>query len=163
MPPTKRDPDEQAIDAVLRAAERAWAASDFAALKALWDSSTPPLYLAEESREVCATWPQLDDYWAATNSAARAVSMRISDVVYRPLTSDLISTFYQMHWNFQTPDTQAPVGGDVRVYALFRRTAQGWRFTQYIEAPIAPIVYIRKLYEQQVDPGFPPPTPASKS
>jgi hypothetical protein len=155
VPQTPANSDQQAIDKVLRAVESAWAASDFAALKQLWDTRDAPLYLAEEARKACFTWPELDAYWAGTRAAAQAVSVRIFDVTYRPLTDDLMSTLYGMHWNFQTRDTQAPVGGDVRVYALFRRHAGDWRFTQYIEAPIAPIVYMRTLYEQQVDPGFP--------
>ncbi len=152
--PAPHDPDERAIDSLLTAAEHAWGKSDFAALKQLWDPSAEPWYLAEEARKPCFSWQNLDGYWAATRAASRAISIRIADVTYRRLAADLISSFYHMHWNFQTPDTQAPVGGDVRVYALFRRTAAGWRFAQYIEAPLAPIVYMRTLYEQQVDPGF---------
>ncbi len=32
--------------------------------------------------------------------------------------------------------------------------AEGWRFCRYAEAPLAPILYMRKLYENSVDPNF---------
>jgi SnoaL-like domain len=133
---------------------RAWREHDFAALKALWDTSQPPVYLPEEARKPCLTWDELDRYWAFTRDAAKKVSIRIADVEYRSLAPDLVSALYAMHWNFATHDEQLPVGGDVRVFAVFRRLSAGWAFVQYIEAPLAPIVYVRSLYEQQVDSDF---------
>jgi hypothetical protein len=146
--------DTAAVTQLLAAKEKAWARRDFAALKALWDTSTDPVYLPEEARRPCLTWSDLEQYWQLTERASRAVSVRLSDVHYRALSTDLIAALYAMHWNFQTRDEQLPVGGDVRVYAVFRRTPQGWRFAQYIEAPLAPIVYMRTLYEKHVDAGF---------
>jgi hypothetical protein len=146
--------DHDALTDLLRRKVDAWKRHDFAALKLLWDTNDPPVYLPEESRAACLTWEALDHYWALTCNAARAVSIRVAQPTFRVLAPDLISALYDMHWNFQTADAQAPVGGDVRVYAVFRRTASGWRFANYIEAPLAPIVYMRTLYEQQVDEDF---------
>ncbi len=150
--------DSEAIQELLARKAAAWSRSDFTALKSLWDTSVEPVYLPEESRTACLTWEALDRYWAATRMAARAVTIRTGAPTIRILAPDVLAALYDMHWNFQTADAQAPIGGEVRVYALFRRTAAGWRFAQYIEAPLAPIVYIRSLYERQVDPGFPPST-----
>jgi hypothetical protein len=146
--------DKIALDALLERKVRAWREHDFASLKALWDTSQPPVYLPEEARAACLTWDELDRYWAYTRDAAQKVSIRIANVEYRVLSDDLVSALYAMHWNFATRDTQLPVGGDVRVFAVLRRLSAGWAFVQYIEAPLAPIVYVRSLYEQQVDAEF---------
>ena len=47
-----------------------------------------------------------------------------------------------------------PVGGDLRVTAVFRKTPAGWRLFHYVEAPLAPIIYVRRLYQGQVDADF---------
>jgi hypothetical protein len=146
--------DKTSLDSLLERKVRAWCAHDFAALKSLWDTSQPPVYLPEEARKPCLTWDDLDRYWAFTRDAAKKVSIRIANIEYRSLSDELVSALYAMHWNFQTRDQQLPVGGDVRVFAVFRRLSAGWAFVQYIEAPLAPIVYVRSLYEQQVDADF---------
>jgi hypothetical protein len=142
------------ITALLEQAQLAWGRRDFLALKGLWDTAADPLYLPEEAREVCGSWPELDAYWGATQAASARIAVKIRALLLRELTNDLVAAFYTMDWSFATRAPGAPVAGETRVYAVFRRTASGWRFAQYIEAPLAPIVYMRMLYERQVDPGF---------
>ena len=49
---------------------------------------------------------------------------------------------------------EKPVGADNRAVALFRKLPEGWRICRYVEAPLAPILYMRKLYENSVEADF---------
>ncbi len=146
--------DEAAIHDVLERKVAAWNRRDFTALRALWDTESDPVYVPEEALEPCVNWAALDAYWAETARASRAIHISIRDVIVRPLAPELAAVLYSMHWDFHAVGAARPVGGDLRVYAVLRRVASGWRFAQYIEAPLAAIVYLRTLYERQVTGGF---------
>jgi hypothetical protein len=146
--------DEAAIRELLERKVAAWNARDFPALRALWDLERDPCYVPEEALKPCLSWSELDAYWADTARASQAIQVAIRDVVVRELAPNLAAALYAMHWDFQAAGAARPVGGDLRVYAVMRRVPAGWRFAQYVEAPLAPIVYMRTLYEQQVTAGF---------
>ena len=81
--------------------------------------------------------------------------MRITELQgVRTLSPDIVSVVYAMHWDARVRGAATPLGGDNRVCATLRRTSAGWRFIQYVESPLAPIVYMKRLYEQSVTPGF---------
>jgi hypothetical protein len=151
--------DQSEVHALLQRKVQAWNTRNFAGLRELWDTSREPVYVAEEALTPCLSWPDLDAYWSATERGSRSIRIALSDIVLRPLSCELIAAIYSMHWDFLATNAAKPVGGDVRVYAIFRRTSLGWRFAQYIEAPLAPIVYMRELYERQVTAGFVATTP----
>jgi hypothetical protein len=142
-----------AIHGQLRALEACWRAMDFAGIRALWDDSGPPLYLAEESAEPALSWEALEKYWSLTGTIATRAQVRIDNIRCHALSPDLISAFYNMHWDVAMK-VGAPLGGDNRVCTTFRRRPDGWRIVQYIEAPLAPVMYMKKLYERNVTPGF---------
>jgi hypothetical protein len=143
------------ISRSLAALERAWCALDFPAIKALWDTSSEPIYFAEESPQAKLTWAELEAYWTFTGQLITKMGMRIvGEPVLREIAPGLISAIYDMHWDAMIKGDARAVGGDNRVCATFRRTPAGWRFAQYVEAPLAPITYMRRLYEQSVTPGF---------
>ena len=45
-------------------------------------------------------------------------------------------------------------GGDARVMSVFRKKPEGWRFIAYAEGPMSPVLFMHKLYEMNVSPGF---------
>ena len=144
------------IIALLAQLERAWCALDFAAVRALWDTERDPIYYAEEADGPLLRWPQLEEYWRITGSAIEHMGMRIvGEPQLRELSPGLVSVMYEMHWDAALRGQQRPIGGDNRVCATLRRKREGWRFAQYVEAPLAPITYVRRLYERSVTPGFP--------
>jgi ketosteroid isomerase-like protein len=145
--------DQSAIESAIRALERYWATLDFKAIRALWDDSVPPLYLAEEAAGPARTWDELDKYWAATGKLAKRNLVKIRNIRYHDLHRDLVSAFYDMHWDIELADGKT-IGGDNRVCVSFRRSAAGWRIAQYIEAPLAPILYMRQLYELNASAEF---------
>jgi len=143
------------ISARLAELERAWCRLDFAAIRALWDTTTDPIYFAEESPEAKLTWTDLESYWALTGRLIEKMGMRVlGEPVMREIAPGMISVIYDMHWDALIRGETRAVGGDNRVCATFRHTKNGWRFAQYVEAPLAPITYMRKLYEQSVTTGF---------
>lgn len=126
---------------------------DFAGIRALWDDSRPPLYLAEESVEPALSWQALEKYWSSTGKIATRAQIRIENIHCHELAPDLVSAVYDMHWDVTLKDG-ALLGGDNRVCTTFRRGSSGWRIVQYIEAPLAPVMYMKKLYQRNVTPGF---------
>ncbi|WP_206340858.1 hypothetical protein [Marinicauda algicola] len=65
---------------------------------------------------------------------------------YVTVGEGLVLGVHRMDWSIRFTDRPA-MGGDNRVAALFRHTGEGWRLSAWIEAPLAPIVYLRRLYE----------------
>jgi hypothetical protein len=146
----------EAILSLLARLEQAWQQLDFAAIRRLWDTSQPPIYQAEEALAPSLDWEHLQAYWDLTGRAIERMGMRItSPVTLHALGPDLVTAVYEMHWDALLRSESHAVGGDNRVYATFRRTRDGWRFAQYVESPLAPIVYMRRLYENSVSAGFP--------
>jgi hypothetical protein len=135
--------------------ERAWCRLDFVAVRALWDTTADPIYFAEESAGAKLSWADLDAYWSLTARAIDRMGMRIvGEPELRQIAPGMVSAIYEMHWDALVRGEQRAIGGDNRVCATLRRTAAGWKFAQYVEAPLAPITYLRRLYEQSVTPGF---------
>ena len=149
------DDDHASIRRVLADLELAWRMLDFVALRSLWDESREPVYFAEEAPEPLLDWAALQAYWDLTRASIEAMGMRITSVHgVRELAPDLVSVVYSMHWDARVRGAATPLGGDNRVCATLHRTSEGWRFVQYVESPLAPIVYMKRLYEQSVTPGF---------
>ncbi len=147
--------DRAAILDLLAELEQGWRDLDFARIRRLWDPAHDPIYFAEEAAQPRLDWEQLQAYWDFTGRAIEKMGMNIvDDPVLRELAPGLVTAIYRMHWDALVRGESRPMGGDNRVCATFRRTPAGWKFAQYVEAPLAPIAYIRELYEKAATPGF---------
>lgn len=145
----------QELAAVLDRVVAAWNALDFDALERLWDADeSHPYYLPEEAPRALTTWSALRTYWQQTRRVTRALSMRTWDLEAKLIADDLAVALWQMHWNASVEGYERPVAGDNRVTAIFRRCGPHWRFIHYVEAPLAPILYVKRHYERDVDPEF---------
>lgn len=121
----------------------------------LWvQDEQAPLYLPEEASGFLTSWAAIEGYWNTTKETVSRMRMRTWDLEARYLEPDLASAWYRMHWNATVAGYDEPVGGENRVSALLRRTPAGWRFCQYIEAPLAPMIYLRRLYALDVDADY---------
>ncbi len=146
---------EQELDALMARYYQRFGAMDFAGTRACWDTEDPrPTYLAEEIDDFLHDWPSIDAYWKASQAAMSKLSSRHWALRARVVTDDLASATWRIHWNAQVIGQANPAGVDVRVTGMFRRKREGWRLFHYVEAPLAPIIYVRKLYEGQVDADF---------
>jgi hypothetical protein len=146
---------ETELDALMARYYERFGAMDFDGTRSCWDSADPqPTYLAEEIDDFLRDWPAIEAYWKASKAAMSRLSSRHWELRARQLTAELATATWRLHWNAQVVGQNKPVGGDVRVTAVFRKTRAGWRLFHYVEAPLAPILYVRKLYEGQVDADF---------
>lgn len=144
---------EPTFDALIRA----WTSGDLQSIRSLWHAETDePWYVAEEEPDPLAGWDAIEDYWRRTSESITRLTMRIWDLQAKPVGADHALVLYQMHWNAEVQGMPKPCGGDNRVTALLRRSDESprWRFCHYVEAPLAPIVYLRRYYEASVDPEF---------
>ena len=156
MPPMNTESNlNEAIGAVLRQLQKNWDRMDLKAMAGLWDTSDPePFYLPEEVDQPLRDWDAIHAYWNKTMELIPRLKMRIWDVKADPVSDDLAWVSYQFHWDAVAEGYDKPVGADNRAVALFRKLPEGWRICRYVEAPLAPILYMRKLYENSVEADF---------
>lgn len=143
-------PAARELDALMEAYARAWRGSDPAALKPFWDAEAEPVYLAEEIEEAFTRWDAVEAYWAGNRELHAGVDLAFSGARYVTAGDGLVIGVHRMDWSIRFVDRPA-MGGDNRVAALYRATKEGWRLAAWIEAPLAPIVYLRRLYEARAD------------
>lgn len=132
-----------------------WNNMNLSAIRELWDAEeTQPVYLPEESESLLKSWDDIEAYWANTRKTISRLSMRIWDLYTKPLDENLTIAVYRMHWNGAVEGYPNPMGGENRVSAILRKRSGEWRFCHYVEAPLAPMLYLRRLYEIDVDEAF---------
>jgi hypothetical protein len=64
-----------------------------------------------------------------------------------PTQADLVTAYCQMEWQAAIKPAVEKMGGYVRVVAVLRKSDAGWRLVSYVEAPLAPIIYMGELYK----------------
>jgi len=139
----------QDIEKTILSIATAWNQRDPEALAALWDPwEAAPIYVAEELAHPLRSHAAIRDYWTRTLAATGFVSIGVSNVSVQPLQSDLAAALFDLRWIGSFPGYERPIGGDTRVTSILRHKPVGWRLIHYVEAPLAPIVYLRGLYEQ---------------
>ncbi len=154
-PPMRVDAaTRDAVHGLLKTVEAHWRRLELDRLEPLWDGSRAPLYIAEEAAEIHTSFEALRRYWEFTRASIVKMGLELGEPEILPLAPDLVTAVYTLHWECLMKGQTTPVGGDNRACAVLRRVDGEWRFTQYIEAPLAPIVYIRELYQRSVSPGF---------
>lgn len=146
----------QDIEKVVADYRECWTRLDFGGLARLWDrESAVLLYVAEEAPAPLFDFDQIEEYWRRTRAATEAIQLETWNLVARPLPEGLASAVYDMRWIGRFTGYARPIGGELRVSALLRRGAGRWRFIQYVEAPLAPVVYLKRAYERFA--AAPPP------
>jgi len=128
--------------------EALWRSRDFKQMRRHWVKDlAAPVYLPEEKKEFITTWAQFDAYFAnAANNSKNSL------VTYKPLFAmpsgpgqQMVA--FELEWTMQLVNEAAPIGGSVRGFALMEDDGQAWKLKAYIEAPLAPIIYMRDLYQ----------------
>ena len=143
------------IDSLLEELVERWNAMELLKIRELWDpNETQPYYIPEEAEQPLIGWEAIENYWQGTMDSISRLKMRVWDLQVKSLSADLAVAIYRLHWTADVKGFPKPVGGDNRVTAIFRHTDAGWRFCHYVEAPLAPITYMRQLYELNVDEEF---------
>lgn len=124
-------------------------ANDFERLAGLWDPDDPhPFYLAEEHEPLVADRAAQQAYFALTREVNMGCAARWRVEAAKRLTDDHAAVIFTLDWRIHVRGLPEPYGGFCRGQAVLRRTGEGWRFRTYVEAPLAPITYLKKLYER---------------
>jgi len=122
----------------------------------LFDRSEPaPQYLAEEQPDWMIGWEKLEWYFNSPQRKAsvQAMDMKPSNIRVRSLTPELalatwdILAEMKFRWS-------APLGEKIRANAILRKTAEGWRFIYYAEAPKSTLAYVQDMYQNMATPEF---------
>ena len=143
-------PEQAGIVAALEAYAQAWRKLDAEALAAQWDESdAQPLYLAEEVDTTFTEWSAIKDYWSKNAAAFSSAELDFSDYKLKPLDGSSALVAFHMRWriDFKNPAAK-PLAADNRVVALMRKKGGRWRLAAWVEAPLAPTVFLRKELER---------------
>lgn len=106
-----------------------------------------PMYLPEERKDFITTWAEFDAYFKATAAGSRGGGVKIAPQFAMPMGPGLHMVAFALEWNTQLLADAKPIGGSVRGVALVEDVGHEVKLKAYIEAPLAPILYIRELYE----------------
>ncbi len=144
------------IASVQSAAEsfwQAWSARDYQRLASLWDMNDEGCsYLPAQSPTRLVGPAAVDAWFSAVIAEFATIRMRPKVVHPRRLNPALGVLFAEVDWQSCRPGGK-PVGGSLRISAVVRDTADGWRWCHYAEAPLAPIVELRKFYQKVAADG----------
>ncbi|MDJ0927806.1 MAG: nuclear transport factor 2 family protein [Gammaproteobacteria bacterium] len=122
----------------------------------LFDPDEPaPQYLGEELDDWMIGWDALRWYFETPERFAmiEAMDYHPSNIRVRSLTDDLALATWNVHAEMKFR-RGAPLGEKLRANAILRRTAAGWRFIYYAEAPKSALAYMRDLYANMASPEF---------
>jgi ketosteroid isomerase-like protein len=151
---TTADEDLARVRRALRDYLDTWNSGQVSGLKEFWDAGhAEPVYVAEE-KDVMQGWPEIEAYWAALNGLNVAITT--GEAHLSRLAPDVVLASYPMHWSIRFeshPHWDRPIGGRVRVSAVFARRGPDWKIVHYIEAPYAPAVQVKKWLERDAKPG----------
>jgi hypothetical protein len=137
------------LQALFDAVGACFGANEFDRLRTLWDpEDEQPFYLAEEHDTLVADRAALEAYWAITREVNGGCEARWRVEAAKPIGPDHASAMFTLEWRIHVRGLPRRYGGACRGQALLRRTDAGWRFRSYAEAPLAPITYLKKLYER---------------
>lgn len=128
--------------------EATWTTRDFARMRGFWPKDlAAPLYLPEEVKEFITTWAGFDAYFKANTEGSRGGGVKIAPQFSMPMGPGLHMVVFALEWTTQLMTDKKPIGGWVRGIALVEDAGAEVKLKAYIEAPLAPILYMRELYE----------------
>lgn len=143
--------EHQEISTTLDNYEQAWNRMDFDALAALWQQDEQGIYyVAEEIDKPLRDFDAVLEYWSRTKSTVESVQIATSNRRLKILCDDCCVATYEMHVDASMRGAKQqgykPLGVDVRVSAILRLGASGWRFIHYVEAPLGALPFVRRAY-----------------
>ncbi|CAG0945383.1 hypothetical protein GPROT2_03183 [Gammaproteobacteria bacterium] len=145
--------DRAEVQALIHATAEAWNSQDFSRVLALWDADEPlPFYLAEEQQDWFIGWDALRAYLAPPrpSPAVQGIREDMRDIHVKFPAPGLAIAAWWMHFEMKIIG-RPPIGEEVRVSAVLRRTAAGWRYIHWAESPMTATRYMTKLMERDVD------------
>lgn len=132
----------------------AWSRRDADELINLWDTDDPASsYLPAESEQRLFGPAAVEQYVGATIKRFETIRQRPQLVYPRRLKQDLGSIFAVVDWALRESAASTAFGGTIRVSAVLRSRGDAWHISHYAEAPLAPLVELRKFYQKVAADG----------
>ncbi|MFZ1626067.1 MAG: nuclear transport factor 2 family protein [Gammaproteobacteria bacterium] len=142
-----------AVIAIVHSTAEAWNSQEFSKVLELWDPAEPlPFYLAEEQDDWFIGWEPLKNYLVPVqpSPAVQGIREEMRDITVKFIAADLAIAVWWMHFEMKIIGRK-PIGEEVRVSAVLRQTAAGWRYIHWAESPMTASMYLMKLMERDVD------------
>lgn len=157
IPKPKTDinsPDQELLSelvAVMDAVKADWNNGNYDGLKSHWDmNDESPIYIAEESDKVMTSWTEIEDYWAGTDKWNEWIVIDYYNYHVKRVDELNAMITFDLRFDVKLNDRPKPIGGDNRGVVSFRKVDGQWKMYSWVEAPLAAITYMRKLYELNV-------------
>ncbi len=148
------DAAREAVEAVIHATAEAWNSQDFSNVLKLWDPAepTPVLPRGGTGRLVhrLGNAAQLPRRRRKPSPAVQGIREEMRDIHVKLISPDLALAAWWLHFEMKIIGRR-PIGEEVRVSAVLRRTAEGWRYIHWAESPMTGSMYMQKLMERDVD------------
>jgi hypothetical protein len=139
---------DRGILALFAEMETVWRSREFGRMRGFWAKDLEaPLYLPEEKHEFITTWAAFDAYFANAARSSRGGKVRYKPLLAVPVGERQRMVAFELEWLTHLRNEDAPIGGSVRGVSLVEYDGSEWKLRAYVEAPLAPIVYMRELYK----------------
>ena len=158
-----------------------WRAKTWTTVKDLFNPDDEPYVLLAHQPDWLVGWDELDGYFSskptmpeksipaeappglreieASHYEYRAEG-ELAEMMYTPdrvrvrmIDGDLALAIWYVDFQFK-PRFMPAKGEHFKANAVFRNTADGWKFIHYGEAPMSAIMYMERLYRSQVSQEF---------
>ena len=137
------------LETAVRSFYSAWSSGDSEALLALWAMDDPASsYLPAASEQRLTGADAVGTYFKDRLSTFAVIKMQPRVLHVRHLQDDLGSAFVAVDWALKKTASSRAIGGSLRVSAVLRRSHGRWQFCHYAECPLAPLVELRRFYQQ---------------
>ena len=172
----------QAIEQLVGEFAARWSLTEWHTILELWDpAEETPYYLLSHQPDWLIGWDQLDGYFAEEQTVPikeippqgpagmqqielthyeyrsekdlQAMLYTPSGIRVRKIAPDLALAVWYVDFQYK-PHFMPAMGETFKANALFRSTANGWRFIHYAETPDSAIMYFERLYRKQASPEF---------
>jgi len=147
---------ETEILAVMEGVKDDWNSFKYDEFAKRWDESDAnPIYLAEESDVIMTSWPQIKKYWAGTKAWNEWIVVDYFNYNVKSVDETHAMVSFELRFDVKLNDRPKPIGGDNRAVVSLRKIDGEWKIHAWVEAPLAAITYMRKLYELNVRKDLP--------
>jgi hypothetical protein len=170
------------VEALIGEFASRWSSPEWNTLLDLWDrDENTPYYLFSHQADWLIGWEQMDAYFSEdpsvpvkdvselnpvgmtqielihyefrNESDLQAMRYTPAGIRVRQIAPDLALAIWYVKFDYK-PRYGRAMGETFKANALFRNTADGWKFIHYAETPDSAIMYVERLYQQQASPDF---------
>ncbi len=158
-----------------------WRAATWTTVKDLFNPGDEPYVLLGHQPDWLVGWDELNGYFSKKPTMPEKsipdeappglrkieashyefrTERELAEMMYTPdrirvrlIDDDLALAIWYVDFQFK-PRFGAAKGEHFKANAVFRNTAEGWKFIHYGEAPMSAIMYMERLYRSQVSQEF---------